>query len=153
VDAPAFLSKETILELHELQIAFFGGELGLVNEGLLDSAIIAPINHFYYSSVTNLFDLSACYAFHLVKNHPFLDGNKRIALAAAFVFLKANGLPIKIRQSLIFKAVIDLATSKIDKHQFSNILRDHSPLEFAFMANLYSENDERKIKIRRGAIY
>jgi len=137
VDAPVFLDKPQVLEIHDLQISFFGGQSGIRDEGLLDSAISAPINYFHYSKIQNLFELSACYAFHISKNHGFIDGNKRAGLASAITFLKANGIPIEIRQRIIFKATLELTTSKIDKFQFAEILRAHSPLEFSFMANLF----------------
>ena len=72
MDDPVFLDKPQILEIHDLQISCFGGQSGLADEGLLDSAIIAPINYYFYTHVQNLFDLSACYAFHISKNHPFI---------------------------------------------------------------------------------
>jgi death-on-curing protein len=104
VDAPVFLDKPQVLEIHELQISFFGGQPGIRDEGLLDSAISAPINYFHYSKIQNLFDLAACYAFHISKNHGFVDGNKRAGLASAITFLKINGIPVDISQRKIFKA-------------------------------------------------
>jgi death on curing protein len=150
VEAPFFLDKRTVVGLHGLQIQFFGGQSGLADEGLLESAVAAPIHYFLYANEKNLFDLSACYTFHLVKNHPFIDGNKRTALAAGMVFLKANSIAISIREKILFKAVLGLTTSRITKSQFSAILRDNSPLEFAFMANLYSGQEDRVVKPRRG---
>jgi death on curing protein len=148
VDSPVFLDKQAILDIHEYQISFFGGDPGLSDEGLLDSAYLAPLNFFHYSPVRNLFDLSGCYAFHLVKNHPFVDGNKRVALSAALSFLKANGISVRIKQRLLFKSMLELTTSKINKFEFSEILMNHSPLEFSFIANMYLSEEEREIRRR-----
>lgn len=139
MDAPVFLDKPQVIELHELQLAFFGGQSGIADEGLLDSAIVAPINYFNYTPIKNLFDLSACYAFHLSKNHPFIDGNKRIALASAITFLKINGIAVEIRQRTIFRATLQLTTSRINKFQFAEILKQCSPIEFSFMADFYTK--------------
>jgi death-on-curing protein len=143
VDSPVFLDTQSILEIHSYQISFFGGNPGIRDAGLLESAIAAPINYFNYSPVKNLFDLSACYAFHIGKNHSFVDGNKRVALSAALIFLRLNGISVKIKQRLIYKSMLELTTSKIDKFQFAEILKNHSPLEFAFVANMHLTEEER----------
>lgn len=103
------------------------------------------MNHFFYTQTKNLFDLAACYAFHLVKNHPFIDGNKRVALAAALTFLATNGISVQIKQAKLYRAVLGLTTSRMDKSQFSEMLRDHSPLEFSFMANYYVPKHGQKL--------
>ena len=146
MDSPVFLDTQAILEIHSYQISFFGGRPGIRDAGLLDSALSAPINYFNYSPVKNLFDLSACYAFHLGKNHPFEDGNKRVALSAALAFLKINGISVKIKQGLIYKSMMELTTSKLDKFQFAEILKNHSPLEFAFVANMHLTKEERDVR-------
>ena len=87
---PVWLLKETVLALHERLLADFGGSAGLRDEGLLDSALARPENLFAYGTPT-VFELAASYAFGLVKNHPFIDGNKRVGFAAALVFLEING--------------------------------------------------------------
>jgi death-on-curing protein len=148
VESPVFLDKQIILDIHQKQIEFFGGDPGISDEGLLESATCAPINYFNYSLVKNTFDLSACYAFHLVKNHPFVDGNKRVALASCLTFLRLNGIRIEIRQRRLFKAMLELTTSKIDKFQFSRMLEQNSPIEFSFMANFHLSEEEREIRRR-----
>jgi death on curing protein len=139
VDSPLFLDKKQILEIHALQISFFGGQDGIANEGILDSAIAAPINYFNYTTVKNLFDLAACYAFHLAKDHAFVDGNKRVGLHSAVTFLRTNGISVDTSQRRIYRGTLELTTSKIDKFHFSKILSDCAPLEFAFMANFYAK--------------
>ena len=82
--------REVVDMLHEQLLAQFGGGAGVRDGGLLDSALDRPQNLFAYGKPT-LFDLAASYAFGLVKNHPFIDGNKRVAFVVAVTFLELNG--------------------------------------------------------------
>jgi death on curing protein len=138
--SPEFLDKEEILFLHSQQIEFFGGSPELENEGLLDSAVLAPINYFYYTKNRSLFDLAGCYAFHLTKNHAFKDGNKRVGLSAALTFLDVNGIPVEIDKNELFDAMTKLTTSEIDKLQFGEFLRASSPLHAAVAADLFVDD-------------
>ncbi len=88
---PAWGVREVVLTLHEQSLAQFGGSAGIRDEGLMDSALGKPHNLFAYGKPT-LFDLAASYAFGLVKNHPFIDGNKRTGFIVAVLFLELNGL-------------------------------------------------------------
>src|SRR5438067_13092654 len=87
---PEWVLRETVLTLHEQSLAQFGGSAGIRDEGLLDSALGRPQNLFSYGKPT-LFDLAASYAFGVVKNHPFIDGNKRARFVVAITFLELNG--------------------------------------------------------------
>ena len=86
---PEWVLRETVLALHEQSLAQFGGAAGIRDEGMLDSALGRPRNLFAYGKPT-LFDLAASYAFGLAKNHPFTDGNKRMAFVNAVLFLELN---------------------------------------------------------------
>jgi death-on-curing protein len=90
-DDPLFLSEEQIIGIHAEQIRLFGGSPGIADSTLLGSAVMQPQNAHFYDSSRSLFDLAAEYAFSLGKNHAFHDGNKRVAAAAAIVFLDVNG--------------------------------------------------------------
>jgi death-on-curing protein len=87
---PVWVLRETVLALHERLLAEFGGAAGVRDEGMLESALSRPINLFAYGS-PGLPDMAAAYAFGLVRNHPFVDGNKRIGFATAVLFLELNG--------------------------------------------------------------
>ncbi|HWI55619.1 MAG TPA: type II toxin-antitoxin system death-on-curing family toxin [Bacillota bacterium] len=87
---PIWVLKETVLALQERLLAEFGGACGLRDEGLLDSALARAENLLAYGKPT-LFELAASYAQGLVRNHPFLDGNKRIGFTTAVLFLELNG--------------------------------------------------------------
>src|ERR1035441_3594029 len=87
---PQWLLRETVLAMQERLLAEFGGLSGVRDAGLLDSAMARPQQLSAYGQ-PSLFDLAAAYAYGLVRNHPFVDGNKRIAFIAAVVFLELNG--------------------------------------------------------------
>jgi death-on-curing protein len=87
---PNGVDREVLLAIQSELLNRFGGLAGIRDEGLLDSAINKPKNLFAYGE-PSVFELAASYATGLVKNHPFLDGNKRIGFMAAYVFLGANG--------------------------------------------------------------
>ena len=88
---PVWVLREVVLTLHEQSLAQFGGSAGIRDEGLMDSALGKPYNLFTYGKPP-LFGLAARYAFGLVKNHPFIDGNKRTGFIVAVLFLELNGL-------------------------------------------------------------
>lgn len=87
---PEWILKETILGFHAQSLNDHGGTTGIRDEGLLDSALGKPQNQFAYGH-PSIFDLAASYAYGLVKNHPFLDGNKRTGFVAAVLMLELNG--------------------------------------------------------------
>ena len=86
---PEWILRDTVLALHEELLAEFGGSSGIRDEGLLASALARPENLLAYGK-PSLFDLAASYAFGLVKNHAFIDGNKRIGFVTAALFLELN---------------------------------------------------------------
>ena len=87
---PVWVLRETVLLLHEESLVEHGGSTGIRDEGMLDSALGKPLNHFSYGSPA-VFDLAASYAIGIVKNHPFIDGNKRMGFVTATLFLELNG--------------------------------------------------------------
>ena len=87
---PVWLSRPVIIGIHEELLARFGGPPGIRDKALLESAMSRPQNLLAYGEPT-LFELAASYALGIVKNHPFLDGNKRVSFMAAYVFLEING--------------------------------------------------------------
>ena len=87
---PVWVRRDVVLAFHDRLLAEHGGAAGVRDAGLLDSALGKPQNLFAYGK-PSLFDMAASYGFGLVKNHPFIDGNKRVGFAAAIVFLEING--------------------------------------------------------------
>jgi death-on-curing protein len=91
MNEPIWVTREECVAIHGELVARFGGLNGIRDEGLLDSALNRPQQAFHYGT-PDLFSLAALYAEGIVKNHPFLDGNKRAGFVAAAVFLESNGL-------------------------------------------------------------
>ena len=108
---PVWVLREVVFMLHEQSLAQFGGSAGIRDEGLLDSALGKPENLFAYGKPT-IFDLAASYAFGLVKNHPFIDGNKRTGFITAVLFLELNGC--RFQASEVDAAVRTLALAAGD---------------------------------------
>lgn len=93
---PLFLDADDVIEIHEAQLEVFGGGAGLRDRGLLESAVAQPQATFGDTFVHGgLLEMAAAYLFHIVRNHPFVDGNKRAGLLAALVFLDVNGISIE----------------------------------------------------------
>lgn len=121
---PKFLTLDQVLALHKLQIDQFGGSQGVKDEGLLLSALAQPESGFgdeYFHK--DLPEMAAAYLFHLVKNHAFHDGNKRIAALTAAVFLQVNGLTVTADEDEFEKLVMDAAQSLVTKEQIAEFFR------------------------------
>jgi len=119
---PTWLSKPALLAIHGLLLAEHGGATGLRDEGLLESAIAGPPNHFQYGE-TDIYQLAAAYAFALTRKHPFVDGNKRTAFAAAGGFLELNGHQLRASEPDAVLAVLALLKGELDSQEFGNWLR------------------------------
>lgn len=118
------LTVETVVEVHDEALKTFGGSPGIRDEGLLASAIFAPQSTFGGKSpFVDIIEVAAAYLFYLCKNHPFVDGNKRTAMAAAIVFLRLNGIETKPDSDGWEKLVLDLAASRIDRAETTTRLR------------------------------
>lgn len=119
-----FLTLAEVMEIHTDQIVRYGGSNGVRDINLLNSAIAMPSSSFSGEFLhTTVFDMAAAYAFHLAKNHAFLDGNKRTALASALVFLALNGITISDPDGTLYDAMISLTSGKLGKEKFSTILK------------------------------
>ena len=124
---PRFLSVEDVIEIHADQIERYGGSLGVRDVELLRSAIGMPEAGFGEQYLhTNLFEMAAAYLYHIVQNHPFIDGNKRTGTMAAFVFLKLNGLTLDADESIFEPLVLKAAQGQIDKPAIAEFFRKHS---------------------------
>jgi death on curing protein len=118
------LTIEIVREIHDEAIKIFGGLHGIRDEALLASAVFAPQSSFGGKSpYVDLIDVAAAYLFYLGRNHPFLDGNKRTAMAAAVVFLRLNGFDPAADGDDWERLVLDVASGKIDREQTIRRLR------------------------------
>lgn len=123
---PRWVSARALKLLHLESLAEFGGAEGMRDEGLLESTLARPRNLHAYEGETDLCRLAAAYAGGLVRNHPFVDGNKRAALAAAGVFLMLNGLDLVADKGETAAAVFDLAAGDLPEEGFAAWLRDNT---------------------------
>ncbi len=109
-----YLSLEEVLILHDHQIEKYGGEYGILNTSLLESAVFRPQMTLSGKEVfPSVFEKAAVLAVSLIQFHPFLDGNKRTGLYSALVFLRLNDVKVSIRDSALVKLGIRIATNKI----------------------------------------
>jgi death-on-curing protein len=121
--APAWIDKRALLLLHQESLSQFGGAAGVRDEGLLDSALGRPINKHTYEGCNDLAVLAAAYGFGLVRNHPFVDGNKRAAFIAVGVFLAINGQRLTAMPVDAIEAVISLSAGSMEEARFAEWIR------------------------------
>lgn len=125
MNEPNWLAREVLLAIQGELLNRFGGLAGIRDEGLLDSAINKPKNLFAYGQPTP-FELAASYATGLVKNHPFLDGNKRIGFMAAYVFLGANGWSLEATEEEAVLETLALAAGESTESDYAAWLAKNS---------------------------
>jgi death-on-curing protein len=129
MNEPEWLDLDLVLDFHAEQLALFGGADGIRDRGLLESALARPINKFAYGE-TNIAALAAAYGFGIARNHAFVDGNKRTALASMFVFLGLNGIDLDATQEEATAIVLGLAAGEIPEEVLANWIADHmKPLD------------------------
>jgi death-on-curing protein len=124
---PVFLSLAEVLEIHRDQIERYGGHASLRDLGLLQSALAMPAAGFggkYLHS--DLIEMAAAYLFHIVQNHPFIDGNKRTGMVAAIVFLSLNGIELEAEETQLEKLVMDIAKGTAGKNTIADFLRKNT---------------------------
>jgi death on curing protein len=123
--APQWVLRETVLALQERLLAEFGGLGGVRDEGLLDSALARPQHLLAYGKPTR-FELAAAYAFGLVRNHPFNDGNKRIAFTTAVLFLELNGYRFSASEAEAALQTLALAARDLNEAGYAAWLQANS---------------------------
>ena len=123
---PAFLTLDEVLGIHADQIRVYGGASGLRDLALLWSAIAMPETTFDGEYLhPSLFEMAAAYLFHLARNYPFVDGNKRTALMCALVLLGLNGERLRADPDDLYALVDGVAAGEADKAEVSVFLRRH----------------------------
>jgi death-on-curing protein len=124
---PTFLTLDEVIEIHRDMIERYGGSFGIRDQGLLESAVAMPRagfgGQYLHSSV---FEMAAAYLFHIVKNHPFIDGNKRTGAMAAFTFLKLNHLTLNAREVKFERLVRKTAEGKLGKEKIAEFFQNNS---------------------------
>lgn len=125
---PVWINRRALVYLHSISLATFGGEGGMRDEGLLESALARPRNRFLYFPETDIPKLAASYGFGLARNHPFVDGNKRVAFQAIGLFLLLNGWEFRAERVESIQVVFALAEGKLREEELADwIGRNSSP--------------------------
>ena len=123
---PRWVLDEVVVSVHGMLIAEHGGSPGIRDRGLLESALMRPRQLYAYQPQSRIFDLAAAYAFGLAKNHPFVDGNNRAALAIAAVFLEINGFSLDAPEPETVIVIEQLAASQLSESDLAKWLGDSS---------------------------
>jgi death-on-curing protein len=124
VSEPEWVLRDTVLRFHERLLTEFGGGSGIRDEALLDSALNRPKNLFLYGN-PSLTELAGSYAFGLIRNHPFVDGNKRIGFAVSALFLLLNGKTLISDENDAFLQTLALAAGQITERDFAIWLQEN----------------------------
>lgn len=118
-----FLPTEIVLAIHEDQIRLYGGSYGVRNPALLDAALHMPQAQFDGQFLhTTLYSMAAAYGFHLCQNHPFIDGNKRVAGMAMLTFLQLNGLTPTVPEMEYYTVIMAFASGQMNKDELTHWL-------------------------------
>ena len=121
-----FLTLDDIIESHLNQIDTYGGSHGIRDIGLLESAIAQPEASFGGEYLhADIFEMAAAYLYHLVMNHPFVDGNKRVGLEAALIFLEINNENLKASDQELVDLVLKTTAGQVGKREIAEFFRSH----------------------------
>jgi death-on-curing protein len=121
-----FLTLDDILESHQNQIDTYGGSNGIRDIGLIESAIAQPEASFSGEYLhADIFEMAAAYLYHLVMNHPFVDGNKRVGLEAALIFLEINNENLKASDQELIDLVLKTTAGQVGKREIAEFFRSH----------------------------
>ncbi len=119
---PIWVDQRVILAVHDRQLAEHGGSPGVRDSGLLESALARPVNAHLYET-PDLCDLAALYAAGIARNHPFIDGNKRTAFMAAYIFLRSNRLSFHATEEEATATMLALAAGEMTAQAYADWLR------------------------------
>ena len=124
---PRFLTLDEVTQIHADQIERYGGSHGIRDLNLLQSALAMPESGFgdvYLHA--DIFEMAAAYLYHIVQNHPFIEGNKRAGAMVAFTFLKLNGFTLTAKETVFEPLILDAAQGKIGKAAVAEFFRKHA---------------------------
>ena len=125
MEQPIWIDLEVVLAIHDEQLAEHGGQAGVRDRGLLESALVRPRNQFEYGE-SSLTRLAAAYALGISRNHPFLDGNKRTSLVVAELFLELNGLELVVSDTACVATFLSLAAGELTEDDLAHWVTENS---------------------------
>jgi death on curing protein len=123
---PLWIETRDVLAIHDRNLALHGGAVGVRDQGLLEAALARPRQHYAYADSPNVIQMAALYTAGIVRNHPFVDGNKRTGFVTGILFLELNGFDFKASEADATQAVIGLAAGTLDEVGYSTWLRENS---------------------------
>ncbi len=120
---PLWLEERDVLAIHDRLLALHGGAAGLRDQGLLQSALARPRQHHAYVRSPDIVEMAALYTAGIVRNHPFVDGNKRTGFVAGVLFLELHGVAFIASEEDSTQAVMALAAGALDEAAYTTWLR------------------------------
>ncbi|KXG90887.1 type II toxin-antitoxin system death-on-curing family toxin [Fannyhessea vaginae] len=121
-----YLTREQVMKLHQVLIETSGGSLGIRDEGMLDSALKTPLQTFDKRELfPTILDKATRLAFGLIKNHPFIDGNKRIGTHAMLIFLALNNIMLSYKDEELIDIIFKVASDRADENDLYNWIENH----------------------------
>ncbi len=126
---PVWIDERDAWALHERMLALHGGAAGIRDAGLLISALARAQQQFAYQEGADVIDMAAAYTSGIVRNHPFIDGNKRTGFVVGILFLELNGYRFTASEEAAAQAVLEMAAGRLDDASYSAFLRAHSTLQ------------------------
>ena len=120
---PLWIEVRDALAIHDRLLALHGGAMGLRDQGLLESALARPRQHHTYAGTADIVALAALYTAGIVRNHPFVDGNKRTGFVIGVLFLELRGFDFKASEEDATQAMMGLAAGTLDESAYGTWLR------------------------------
>jgi death-on-curing protein len=123
---PLWIEERDALAIHDRLLALHGGATGVRDRDRLESALARPRQHQSYAKTSDVVEMAALYTAGIVRNHPFIDGNKRTGFVIGVLFLELHGFDFKASEEDATQAIMDLAAGTLDEAAFSTWLRENA---------------------------
>jgi death on curing protein len=123
---PLWIEEREVVAIHDRLLALHGGASGLRDRGLLESALARPRQHHAYADSSDVVERAALYTAGIVRNHPFVDGNKRTGFVIGVLFLELHGLDFKASEADATQAIIVLAAGTLDEAAYAAWMRENA---------------------------
>ena len=123
---PNWIDERDVLAVHDSLLAQHGGLPGLRDRGLLESALARPRQHYSYAETIDIIQMAALYTAGIVRNHPFVDGNKRAGFLAGIMFLELNGFNFMASEEDVIQTVLAFAAGDLDEAGYAKWLRSNT---------------------------